>query len=98
MQAEPVKAHGGITWLLRETIPFLIGAATDVLQVAPPVVVCLRVTHADLVFDGDRGSGNVRTPSTVVWAGDLGERWSITVDRLLNHIAQGFGRPSFGSP
>lgn len=98
MYAKAAKDLGGVGRLVRETIPFLIGAATDVLQLAPPTVVCVRVTDADLVFDEGRGWNIVRTPATVVWPEDLGDRWSTTADRLLNGIAQGFGRPSFSSP
>lgn len=95
MQAETAKAHGGVLWLVRETIPFLIRAAAEVLQVAPPVVISVQVTDAGTVFDGDRGSGTVRTPSAVVLASDLGDHWTTTADRLLNQIAQGYGRPAF---
>jgi hypothetical protein len=107
LQARAVKEHGGIEWLVRDTIPFLGRAAIETLKVDPPFVVSIRLDSrvvglglprnpsiSGVAFDGEM-SRSVSPPSSIVSGDDLRDAWHARADHILNQLAQGYGRPSF---
>jgi hypothetical protein len=105
-----VRTHVGLERVLHELLPFLGEAAAAVLEVAPPFLVSLTLSHDGMramqeasrtdsglrLLPVENHRGNVMLPPTVLEsARDFGELWGKRAEWLMNQAAQAFGHPAF---